>query len=52
MSQSLLCIYAYGLVGEISHSLANLSYLSYLDLSSNSFHGNIPTFIGSLTELS
>ncbi|XP_052620616.1 receptor-like protein EIX2, partial [Lactuca sativa] len=48
---TVLNLYDAGLVGEISHSLANLSYLSYLDLSSNSFHGTIPTFIGSLTEL-
>ncbi|XP_042751720.1 receptor-like protein EIX2 [Lactuca sativa] len=40
-----------GLVGEISHSLVNLTYLNCLDLSSNSFHGTIPMFIGSLTEL-
>nr|KAJ0198878.1 hypothetical protein LSAT_V11C600318870 [Lactuca sativa] len=40
-----------GLVGEISHSLVNLTYLNYLDLSGNSFHGTIPTFIGSLTHL-
>ncbi|CAH1412467.1 unnamed protein product [Lactuca virosa] len=40
-----------GLVGEISHSLLNLTYLNHLDLSANSFHGNIPTFIGSLNRL-
>ncbi|KAL7595055.1 hypothetical protein Lser_V15G28998 [Lactuca serriola] len=40
-----------GLVGEISHSLLNLSYLNHLDLSINSFHGNIPIFIGSMTQL-
>ncbi|KAL4591604.1 hypothetical protein LXL04_004573 [Taraxacum kok-saghyz] len=37
---------------EISHSLLNLTYLNHLDLSGNSFYGNIPTFIGSLTKLS
>ncbi|CAI9290211.1 unnamed protein product [Lactuca saligna] len=40
-----------GLVGEISHSLVNLTYLNVLDLRYNSFHGTIPTCIGSLTEL-
>ncbi|XP_052620622.1 receptor-like protein EIX1 [Lactuca sativa] len=40
-----------GLVGEISHSLVNLTYLNYLDLSGNSFHGTIPAIIGSLTQL-
>ncbi|KAL7597474.1 hypothetical protein Lser_V15G29313 [Lactuca serriola] len=40
-----------GLVGEISHSLVNLTYLNLLDLSSNSFHGTIPTIISSLTQL-
>ncbi|CAH1452729.1 unnamed protein product [Lactuca virosa] len=40
-----------GLVGEISHSLVNLTYLNHLDLSYNSFHGTIPTFVGSLTRL-
>ncbi|XP_023742066.1 receptor-like protein EIX2 [Lactuca sativa] len=39
------------LEGEISHSLANLTYLNHLDLSGNSFHGTIPRSIGSLTEL-
>ncbi|XP_023756881.2 receptor-like protein EIX1 [Lactuca sativa] len=46
-----LHIDSYGLVGEISHSLLNLTYLNHLDLSRNSFHGTIPTFIGSLREL-
>ncbi|XP_042751727.1 receptor-like protein EIX2 [Lactuca sativa] len=41
-----------GLVGEISHSLVNLTYLNYLDLDFNSFHGTIPAIIGSLTQLS
>ncbi|GJW09678.1 leucine-rich repeat-containing protein [Tanacetum coccineum] len=40
-----------GLVGEISFSLLNLSYLNDLDLSYNSFHGNIPPFIGSMAHL-
>ncbi|GKB35315.1 leucine-rich repeat-containing protein [Tanacetum coccineum] len=40
-----------GIVGEISFSLLNLSYLNYLVLSSNSFHGNILEFIGSMTHL-
>ncbi|CAI9290284.1 unnamed protein product [Lactuca saligna] len=40
-----------GLVGEISHSLVNLTYLNLLDLSFNSFHGTIPVIIGSLTQL-
>ncbi|CAI9289800.1 unnamed protein product [Lactuca saligna] len=41
----------YGLVGEISHSLLNLTYLKHLELFGNYFHGIIPTFIGSLTRL-
>ncbi|KAL7594340.1 hypothetical protein Lser_V15G28707 [Lactuca serriola] len=41
----------YSLIGEISHSLLNLTYLNHLDLFGNSFHGIIPTFIGSLTRL-
>nr|KAJ0199216.1 hypothetical protein LSAT_V11C600315010 [Lactuca sativa] len=41
-----------GLGGEISRSLFNLTYLNFLDLSTNSFHGTIPTFIGYLTRLS
>ncbi|GJX49928.1 leucine-rich repeat-containing protein [Tanacetum coccineum] len=36
---------------KISFSLLNLTYLNYLDLSSNSFHGNILEFIGSMTHL-
>ncbi|GKE45874.1 leucine-rich repeat-containing protein, partial [Tanacetum coccineum] len=35
----------YGLGGEISLSLLNLTYLNHLDLSYNSFHGTIPMFI-------
>ncbi|KAL7594526.1 hypothetical protein Lser_V15G29324 [Lactuca serriola] len=46
-----LDLMSFGLVGEISHSLVNLTYLNYLDLSRNSFHGTIPTIIGSLTQL-
>ncbi|XP_076892004.1 receptor-like protein EIX2 [Bidens hawaiensis] len=42
---------SYSLGGKISHSLVNLSYLSYLDLSENSFNGTIPIFIGSMTQL-
>ncbi|CAL5338160.1 unnamed protein product [Camellia sinensis] len=39
--------------GEISPSLLNLKYLSYLDLSMNDFQGiTIPNFIGSLEKLS
>ncbi|XP_023742051.1 receptor-like protein EIX2 [Lactuca sativa] len=41
----------FGLVGEINHSLFNLSRLNLLDLSFNSFHGTIPSSIGSLTRL-
>ncbi|CAH1452505.1 unnamed protein product [Lactuca virosa] len=41
----------YGLGGEISHSLLNLTYLNHLNLSYNSFNGTVPTFIGSLTRL-
>ncbi|GKB51440.1 leucine-rich repeat-containing protein, partial [Tanacetum coccineum] len=41
----------YGLGGEISLSLLNLTYLSYLDLFYNSFHGTIPMFICSMTHL-
>ncbi|KAL7596293.1 hypothetical protein Lser_V15G29234 [Lactuca serriola] len=48
---TLLILFNDGLVGEISYSLVNLTYLNRLDLSGNSFHGTIPTFIGSLTEL-
>ncbi|KAL7594474.1 hypothetical protein Lser_V15G29216 [Lactuca serriola] len=40
-----------GLEGEISNSLLNLSYLTHLDVFSNSFHGIIPMFIGSMTRL-
>ncbi|GJW06902.1 leucine-rich repeat-containing protein [Tanacetum coccineum] len=43
--------YAGGLEGEITLSMLNLTYLNYLDLSGNSFHGNILEFIGSLTHL-
>ncbi|GJX90996.1 leucine-rich repeat-containing protein [Tanacetum coccineum] len=47
---------SYGLGGEISLSLLNLTYLNHLDLYGNSFHGNIPNgaipeSIGSLTKL-
>ncbi|KAI8021572.1 Receptor-like protein EIX2 [Camellia lanceoleosa] len=39
--------------GEISPSLLNIKYLSYLDLSMNDFYGiAIPNFIGSLEKLS
>ncbi|CAH1452727.1 unnamed protein product [Lactuca virosa] len=41
----------FGLVGEISNSLLNLSSLNHLSLYRNSFHGTIPTFIGSMTRL-
>ena len=38
--------------GEISHSLLDLKYLNYLDLSMNNFEGTkIPKFIGSLERL-
>ncbi|XP_019171291.1 PREDICTED: leucine-rich repeat receptor protein kinase EMS1-like [Ipomoea nil] len=38
--------------GEISHSLINLTYLNYLDLSWNNFSGiQIPKFLGSLKNL-
>ncbi|CAI9290294.1 unnamed protein product [Lactuca saligna] len=46
-----LDLMSFGLVGEISHSLVNLTYLNRLDLSFNSFHGTIPAIIGSLTQL-
>ncbi|KAL7595956.1 hypothetical protein Lser_V15G29336 [Lactuca serriola] len=48
---TVLEIQSCGLVGEISHSLVNLTYLNLLDLSGNSFHGTIPTIISSLTQL-
>ncbi|KAL7595955.1 hypothetical protein Lser_V15G29337 [Lactuca serriola] len=50
---TVLEIQSCGLVGEISHSLVNLTYLNNLDLFNNSFHGTIPTFIefGNLTNL-
>ncbi|XP_023742072.1 receptor-like protein EIX2 [Lactuca sativa] len=41
----------YNLRGEISHSLLNLSYLNFLDLSYNSFCGTIPAFFGSMARL-
>ncbi|GJT45870.1 receptor-like protein 12 [Tanacetum coccineum] len=41
----------YYLGGEISLSLLNLTYLSYLDLCEYKFSGVIPESIGSLTEL-
>ncbi|OAY40247.1 hypothetical protein MANES_09G007400v8 [Manihot esculenta] len=41
-----------GLVGNISHSLVNLKYLRYLDLSRNNFSRiQIPSFFGSLRKL-
>ncbi|XP_023749485.2 receptor-like protein EIX1 [Lactuca sativa] len=46
-----LDMHFYGLGGEISPSLLNLTYLTHLDLSFNAFNGIIPTFIGSLTRL-
>ncbi|GKC03463.1 leucine-rich repeat-containing protein [Tanacetum coccineum] len=44
---------SYGLGGEISLSLLNLTYLNHLDLYGNSFHGNIPNenqFTGTIPE--
>ncbi|GKE65341.1 leucine-rich repeat-containing protein, partial [Tanacetum coccineum] len=41
----------YGLGGEISLSLLNLTYLSHLDLYGNFFHGTFPKFICSMTHL-
>nr|GEW46624.1 hypothetical protein [Tanacetum cinerariifolium] len=41
----------YGLGGEISLSLLNLTYLNHLDLSYNSFNGTFPKFICSMTHL-
>ncbi|GJZ85708.1 putative leucine-rich repeat protein [Tanacetum coccineum] len=41
----------YGLGGEISLSLLNLTYLNHLDLHGNSFHGTISMFICSMTHL-
>ncbi|KAJ9553490.1 hypothetical protein OSB04_017535 [Centaurea solstitialis] len=41
-----------GLQGQVNPSLLNLTYLSYIDLSFNSFHGTILNFIGSMTRLS
>ncbi|GKC84067.1 leucine-rich repeat-containing protein, partial [Tanacetum coccineum] len=41
----------YGLGGEISLSLLNLTYLNHLDLYGNSFHGTIPKSIGNMTHL-
>ncbi|CAH1452734.1 unnamed protein product [Lactuca virosa] len=46
-----LDISRYNIGGEISHSLLNLSYLNYLDLSYNPFNCSIPIFIGFMTEL-
>ncbi|GKE37073.1 leucine-rich repeat-containing protein, partial [Tanacetum coccineum] len=42
---------SFGLEGEISLSLLNLTYLNYLDLSRNSLYGTIPESIGSMTRL-
>ena len=39
------------LVGNISPYIGNLSFLQSLDLSSNSFHGEIPSEAGYLTRL-
>ncbi|KAH6775415.1 hypothetical protein C2S52_012976 [Perilla frutescens var. hirtella] len=39
------------LKGTISHSLLQLQYLNYLDLSYNDFNSSFPGFIGSLSEL-
>ncbi|KAL4591394.1 hypothetical protein LXL04_004356 [Taraxacum kok-saghyz] len=39
------------ILGEISDSLLNLSYLTHLELSFTYFHGMFPRFIGSLTKL-
>ncbi|CAH1452706.1 unnamed protein product [Lactuca virosa] len=44
-------IRSFGLVGEISPSLVNLTYLNHLDLFGNFFNGTIPKSFGSLTEL-
>ncbi|KAL7594473.1 hypothetical protein Lser_V15G29215 [Lactuca serriola] len=44
-------IRSFGLVGEISPSLVNLTYLNRLDLFGNFFNGTIPRSFGSLTEL-
>ncbi|GKA05127.1 leucine-rich repeat-containing protein, partial [Tanacetum coccineum] len=41
----------YSLEGEIALSLLNLTYLSHLDLLTNSFHGTFPKFICSMTHL-
>nr|GEW17022.1 leucine-rich repeat-containing protein [Tanacetum cinerariifolium] len=41
----------YGLGGEISLSLLNLTYLSHLELFENSLHGTILNFICSMTHL-
>ncbi|GJV51458.1 leucine-rich repeat-containing protein [Tanacetum coccineum] len=46
-----LVLFNYGLGGEISLSLLNLTYLNHLDLFDNSFHGTIPKFICSMTHL-
>ncbi|GKG43060.1 leucine-rich repeat-containing protein, partial [Tanacetum coccineum] len=46
-----LVLFNYGLGGEVSLSLLNLTYLNYLDLYGNSFHGTFPKFICSMTHL-
>ncbi|GKD78329.1 leucine-rich repeat-containing protein, partial [Tanacetum coccineum] len=40
-----------GLEGEITLSLLNLTYLSYIELYDNSFNGTFPKFICSMTHL-
>ncbi|XP_042515906.1 probable LRR receptor-like serine/threonine-protein kinase At3g47570 [Macadamia integrifolia] len=46
-----LDLHGKGLVGSISPSIGNLTFLHFLNLGNNSFHGKIPQEIGNLIRL-
>ena len=48
---SALNVSSAGLVGTISPSIGNLTFLKYLNLSYNALHGEIPSTIGNLWRL-